>query len=399
MDLQDLFGVSTPATAVSLLGADPAEELKKTAGINGLLSGVVGYLAQPKNQRYGSALPYIANAWMQGQKGVQNTYDTAVQDYLTKQKLDQAKQQKEYINTWINNNPEMADMARAYPDLVPKLIEESVKKKNDYTPDYKNYLADMAQRKDPEKISFGEWLNQDANRKQPKTNVTVVNDMNKESYKGFYDKVQGIQKTGLDAIKTLPNLQAMDSLLNQNVPTGISAPYVKTVSKIGQMFNPDFNVKDLSNQEAFTALSNQAILPQVKQLGVNPTDSDLRFIVAASPNLANSATGNKIMVKALLLKNQREQALTSWANKWRIAHIADIKKDPMLADTYLDRDLQQYMSTDPLFTTAAQQLQDEVNAILSNQTSGGSKVNPDVTNALSVNGFIRKPVQQIANPQ
>jgi len=43
----------------------------------------------------------------------------------------------------------------------------------------------------------------------------------------------------------------------------------------------------------------------VKELGVNPTDKDLDFVIKGSPELSKSVEGNKLMLKALKLSNAR----------------------------------------------------------------------------------------------
>jgi hypothetical protein len=91
----------------------------------------------------------------------------------------------------------------------------------------------------------------------------------------------------------------MQSLLDQGVKTGFGQEFMLQFQRAGQAFNPDYKVKEIAGQEAFLGAANQIILPQVKMLGVNPTDKDLDFIVKGSPSLEKSVAGNQLMLSAL----------------------------------------------------------------------------------------------------
>ena len=88
----NIFGAS-PASYLSgeggLLTSDEMDKLKQKSLMQGLLSTGLTYLAQPKNQRYGSALPYLAKAGLAGVQSAQNVYDTASQEYITKAKIEE----------------------------------------------------------------------------------------------------------------------------------------------------------------------------------------------------------------------------------------------------------------------------------------------------------------------
>jgi hypothetical protein len=70
-----------------LLNQTEQQKLSQRALTSGLLGTAITYLAQPKNQRYGSALPYLGKAFLTGMGQSQGVYDQATQDWLTKQKV------------------------------------------------------------------------------------------------------------------------------------------------------------------------------------------------------------------------------------------------------------------------------------------------------------------------
>ena len=86
----------TAATS-GLLNADEIDRLKKQSLVQGLLGTAATYLSQPKNQNYGSALPYLAKAYLGGMQSSQGAYDQATQNLLTKNKL--AEMQREVEST------------------------------------------------------------------------------------------------------------------------------------------------------------------------------------------------------------------------------------------------------------------------------------------------------------
>lgn len=90
----NLFGTQ-PEYLSGLLGADEAEKLRKQAMTTGLVNSAIALIAQPRNQRFGSALPYIGRALMAGQQAGQGVYNTALQGLETQQKLAEFKRKQE----------------------------------------------------------------------------------------------------------------------------------------------------------------------------------------------------------------------------------------------------------------------------------------------------------------
>jgi len=93
MALENIFG-APPEYLTGLLGVDP-EKLRKQALTTGLVNTALAFAAQPRNQRYGSVLPYAARALMAGQQGAQGVYQGALQDFMTRQKIEEIKRQQQ----------------------------------------------------------------------------------------------------------------------------------------------------------------------------------------------------------------------------------------------------------------------------------------------------------------
>jgi len=103
------------------------------------------------------------------------------------------------------------------------------------------------------------------------------------------------------------NLDNLENIINQGLQTGFGAELGLTLNRIGQaIVGPTYEAGKIAGAESFAAGANQVILPLVKDLGVNPTDKDLDFVVKGSPELSKSVEGNKLMLKALKLANARK---------------------------------------------------------------------------------------------
>jgi len=82
-----------------LLGEEATNKLQNKALTTGLINAAIGYLAQPKNQGYGSALPYIGRALAGGLQSGQETIKSGLQDYEAQQKLAEMKRKQEQQQT------------------------------------------------------------------------------------------------------------------------------------------------------------------------------------------------------------------------------------------------------------------------------------------------------------
>ena len=90
----NIFG-SAPEYLTGLLGQQGVEDLQKKALTTGLINTALGYLAQPKNQRLGGPLPYLARAAQAGMTGAQGVYEQGLKDWQIQQQIADAKRKQE----------------------------------------------------------------------------------------------------------------------------------------------------------------------------------------------------------------------------------------------------------------------------------------------------------------
>ena len=91
----NIFGARTPTYLEGLITPEQMKQAQQQSLFQGLLGTAVGYLAQPKNQRYGSAIPYLAKAYGQGMQMAQTPYANLERDILMKEKFDQMRIEKQ----------------------------------------------------------------------------------------------------------------------------------------------------------------------------------------------------------------------------------------------------------------------------------------------------------------
>ena len=95
----NIFGASPSNTDAliknGLLQQTDVDKAENQSLIRGLLGAGIGYLAQPKNQGYGSGIPYIAKGFQQGMEQAQKPYDKLVTDANQNVKLEEYKLMKD----------------------------------------------------------------------------------------------------------------------------------------------------------------------------------------------------------------------------------------------------------------------------------------------------------------
>lgn len=111
---------------------DFTRKANRQSNVQGLLTGVLSYLAQPKNQNFGSALPYLARAGLQGVQAAGSSMNRYEQDAMQKLKFQEQQrilgQQKadEELKIQLLNDPRVqADpILRAAVESNPEKVYE-----------------------------------------------------------------------------------------------------------------------------------------------------------------------------------------------------------------------------------------------------------------------------------
>jgi hypothetical protein len=213
-------------------------------------------------------------------------------------------------------------------------------------------------------------------QKQAATGTKISIDMNRTLGSTLDENLKSFFNNGANARGVLPTVQTMSALLDEGVQTGFGQETINKFNQAAQLFDPNYKAKGVAGQEAFIALSNEIILPQVKQLGVNPTDADLNFIIKGSPTLSKSVEGNRLLLNALNIKLQRDAFLQEFVTNWQDQNVSLIEQSPVRANTELRKQVLNLTKTHPLWTESTQQLRQQYSQILGGQPASLTQGSP-----------------------
>ena len=216
------------------------------------------------------------------------------------------------------------------------------------------------------------------------TNVSVS--MGKAAGEGLLENWQGLVDSGRQAQTNLGTVNQMQTLLDGGVKTGFAQPMMLDIQRAYQRIDPNYKIESVAGGEAFAGLSNKIILPLVKQLGVNPTDKDLDFIVKGSPELAKSPAGNRLMLKALEVSQKRQIRTSQLATQWMQENAPAIESgdmSPLSAQIKFYQYLESATANDPFFKQAADDMRSAYAAVV-----GGSLTKSSAADAAKAGGFV-----------
>jgi len=289
----------TPAIP-GLLNQAQQDRLRNQSLLSGILGAGATYLAQPKNQNIGLGA-IIGKSFLGGMQGSQGVYNTAAESEMNRLKIAKELRDAEL------------DRLKAIPTDVREF---------QYGLENPAYFARQ------EKLKL---------LGRPTTTVTT-NVSNKEFASNAIKDLEGSLTAGYEAQNILPTYSSMRNLIGEGVRTGTGAEAAKAISKAGQLLVPGFNVESTSKLEQFDALSKGVIIPQVKKLGANPTNTDLQFIVDSSLGIGKTPEGNLLLLDVLEIGAKRDAALAEWSADWQLQNASLLEKSPSQARAKLFKD-------------------------------------------------------------
>lgn len=174
-----------------------------------------------------------------------------------------------------------------------------------------------------------------------------------DSFYGFSDPLKDRYAA---AAGSLADVDVMEGLLESGIETGFGAEWATEFQKAAGAFGiaGAETMDNVALKEAFIAQTRPLILSKIKELGQNPTDADLKFLVEGSPGLTRTNEGNAMMLRGIKLKAQRDQLIVDTVLDWETDNIDLIQKDPRRAEATLRNIINQMMTNNPLWTNARQ---------------------------------------------
>jgi hypothetical protein len=91
----NIFGARPSEALTGILTKDQQDQLKNQAIVQGIIGTAANYFAQPKNLNVGSAIPYLAKAYVGGMGSSQNVYDQALLGKVKQMELEQGAKRLE----------------------------------------------------------------------------------------------------------------------------------------------------------------------------------------------------------------------------------------------------------------------------------------------------------------
>lgn len=94
----------------------------------------------------------------------------------------------------------------------------------------------------------------------------------------------------------------------------------------------------LAAMEGFTAESNQIVLKFIKNLGRNPTDLDLKFMIETMPNIGKSELANQYIIKSRMVGAKYVNELLEWEKNYIINRNDELinSNSSKRVDTHMD---------------------------------------------------------------
>lgn len=290
-------------TGANIFGAGPSDSLdvyKNTPGllpdpdmqkaqkqslVRGLLGTAVSYLSQPKNQGYGSALPYLGKAFQVGMQEAQKPYDNLENAAKARQALNTAKLQDQYIQSQT-----MKNIADAKGAGVPKsrLITQAELDANTFGPLPKQengkdavwYLVD------------GKPVNV-AKPSSPLVDMTDSAAQHQQKASIDYINTEG-KRVGDLANKTMNLFHAAD--LADLAKTGWGSKWKATIGNMAQTFG--INIEGTEDKDYINALNAMQIKNAMdnKPAGSGAmSDNDMKQYLATTMSAENPALTNQII--------------------------------------------------------------------------------------------------------
>lgn len=343
-----------PRTLGGLLGLDE-ERFSDNALSMGLL-GLGGQLLaaggpQQMPVGLGQAFGQGVGGFMQGMQAGQQMDEQARQRAL---EARQKQAEEAYI---ASLPPELQALARA--GGVAAVQKAQAEGKGAFAGDQPpSNMYEMAARLFPgDTRAQAEWVAQQQER--GRQNININNTPEGKAGERFLtdalDQNSAYIAAGNAARSALLEYDELQGLLDGGLQTGAGQETIGRLRSLAMSFGyelPEGQVSQQAMMEAFSAISTRIILPQVKQLGVNPTDKDLEFVQQATPGMTRSVEGNRVLIDALRIKAERDKALADFSmSYWE--RTAGAGMDPAKAGLGFQRAVAEFMSTHPAFQRSA----------------------------------------------
>ena len=335
LNLDEIFNYINPEPKyagklqnLGLLEAGDLEAARKQSIFQGLLGAGLGYLAQPKNQGYGSLVPYLAKAGMQGVEASRAPYKQLTQDALMNQKLNEVKYQRgerEYLDSKRLKDDKYQGEERDYERGVREAAnaKEARKEKILKMPLYNTTVTDrpnLPMQKEKVTLPNGEQSVRPMFGTTPQGSI-VNQEIN-------YPRLEALAQNGswdalnanrglLKDLNTLKNPKLTSKIIGNNVVFFNEAGKIVTQTKVG---DDSIKEKEITRKELGAdgvtvmekpiiqltrkdANGNETIIGHKDIEGTDSVPQNKRGVSIRLPNSSKAVTNASSLVAKRLIKN------------------------------------------------------------------------------------------------
>jgi len=300
---------------------DFTRKANRQSNIQGLLTGALSYLAQPKNQNFGSVLPYLARAGLQGVQAAGSSMDRYEQDAMRKLKFQEqqrvlAQQEStEKLKERYRNDPRvLADpILQAALEVDPAKALEILSKqptRPNNAQRYSDLLTMQKQSKIPNSgvvFSKGQEAELNSLAKTLKITNPVAPTVNKLLDMG-YKKIDRMQPFVDDAPRNITRYQKFKQAIEADETfMGLQTDLKTNAARIASFFGvggADLNEKLANTKEIVQQMANRQ-LDAGKKLKGMPSDKEQALLQkAAGANYDNMTPGELLRVIELAIEDE-----------------------------------------------------------------------------------------------
>lgn len=340
--------LATPVSqgGFGLLKPEELEKAQKASLTKGLLGTVVSYLAQPKNQGYGSAIPYLAKAYHYGINQAQEPFNRLETGVQKAQQYKNVTQHNELVQQLmqdprVQQDPILKSAVMKDPMGVYNILNDQSQQTPYNIQELQSEVAYLQSLPENKGKTLTELTNQAfrniQERKRANTSVTVE----APPLETAYDKKMGefLADDDFNFIKGARqapmSIDKMDDTLriirNPKTSVGKFTTQVTALKATAQKFlNVDQSIKDeVSNTQLLDALLGSEVFPMIKALGIGARGLDtpaerefLRQVMTGTIELNRDTLTKMTMIR----RKTFAKAVTEYNRRLKNGHYDRLKR-------------------------------------------------------------------------
>jgi hypothetical protein len=319
------FGAGPDARAQSLLDAklinrEAIEAADKRSIGTGIMTGIASYFAQPKNQNYGSVVPYLGKAYLNANQAAQAPFQGIADKYLMDLKiaenqrvLGERTKTQGVIDRMILQDPSLAYLRGAPLSQQTTAINENLKEKfKIQKPDYKGQAVEALTLKYiKEGLKPGPARNKAVLEieMKPDTVFDMSGNAQQKIQGKAIDYFAGVQENINAGISNATELAYAASLIEEaGSSQGFGAESLAGIDALAKRFNIDLPGSEQKHYIRALKTAQIKLALGEKKPGTGPmTDKDFENFLATTVQTTNPKVTNQIIAYVAQAKQDMQK--------------------------------------------------------------------------------------------